>query len=317
MSAPEIAVVIPTRDREARLAFALEALADQTLEPDRFEVVVVRAGDAPDGPRAAAPDGLRVRFLACPGPGSPAAQRNHGWRATSAPLVAFTDDDCRPAPEWLERLLEAAARPDLFLQGRTEPDPAERHLLHGFARSMEVTGPDVWYPTCNMAYPSELLERLGGFDEAFTFSWGEDTDLALRAREAGAERLYVDGALVWHAVLARPLPQALREAARRDSIPMVLSRHPAQRRAIYRGIFVRRSHARLLLAVCGLLALRRAPALRAAALVQYWAMYVDWEHVGPRMLLRLALHLPARTSVDLVDLAATLRSAIRHRVLVI
>ena len=37
-----------------------------------------------------------------------------------------------------------------------------------------------------MAYPRALLERLGGFDEAYDFG-GEDTDLAWRAIEAGAE----------------------------------------------------------------------------------------------------------------------------------
>ena len=40
-----------------------------------------------------------------PASAGPAAQRNHGWRAGGAPLVAFTDDDCRPAPGWLEALL--------------------------------------------------------------------------------------------------------------------------------------------------------------------------------------------------------------------
>ena len=55
-SEPEIAVVIPTRRRETRLAFALEALAEQRLDPSRFEVVVVRDGDAAE-PFAAAPGG--------------------------------------------------------------------------------------------------------------------------------------------------------------------------------------------------------------------------------------------------------------------
>jgi len=45
-TSPEIAVVIPTRDRETRLAVCLEALAAQTLDTTRFEVLVVRDGDA-------------------------------------------------------------------------------------------------------------------------------------------------------------------------------------------------------------------------------------------------------------------------------
>src|SRR5688500_15232844 len=49
VAAPEISVVIPTRFRETRLAFALDALAAQTLAPGRFEVIVVRAADATTG----------------------------------------------------------------------------------------------------------------------------------------------------------------------------------------------------------------------------------------------------------------------------
>jgi len=50
-SEPEIAVVIPTRGRETRLAFCLEALAGQSLEASRFEVIVVRDEDAEDRSR--------------------------------------------------------------------------------------------------------------------------------------------------------------------------------------------------------------------------------------------------------------------------
>ena len=50
-----MAVVIPTTRRETRLAFALDALMEQTMPRDRFEVIVVRA--AHDGPYTAAPDG--------------------------------------------------------------------------------------------------------------------------------------------------------------------------------------------------------------------------------------------------------------------
>src|SRR5688500_6084840 len=88
---PEVAVVIPTRFRETRLAFVLEALADQSLEHSRFEVVVVRPADAVHVPLCEAPAGLNVRFLVSP-VASPATQRNLGWRAARSPLIAFTDD---------------------------------------------------------------------------------------------------------------------------------------------------------------------------------------------------------------------------------
>ena len=313
---PSVAVVIATRLRETRLAFALDALAEQTLDHDRFEVIVVRPSDGSDGALADVPPGLHVRYVTSPVVGA-AAQRNLGWRATEAPLVAFTDDDCRPAPDWLERLLAADGGSATMLQGRTEPDPDERHLLWGLARSWEITAANGWYATCNMAYPRALLERVGGFDDRFPGAWGEDTDLGLRAHEAGARLSYVDDALVWHAVVPRPLPRALREARRRGSTPAVVMRHPSHRAELYCRIFAHERHAKLLLAAAGLIALRRRPLLAAAATLPYLNAVYGRDRVTPRGLLRLVTHLPSRVSIDITEIVITVRAAIRHRVLLI
>lgn len=317
MSTPEISVVIPTREREPRLAFALESLAAQTLDRERFEAIVVRDGDS-RGPFTTAPDGLTVRFMTRAGVSGPTAKRNLGWRAADAPLIAFTDDDCRAAPEWLERLLDASRGPDAFLQGRTEPDPDELGQLHGLSRTTEVIGPSDWYETCNMAYPRQLLERLGGFDEAYGFG-GEDTDLGLRARAVGAERIYVDGALVWHAVIPRSLPRAIRDAFAWDTPALVLARHPEQRRVLYRRYFVSRYHAAAAVAAAG--ALLSIVDRRAAALGAIPYLYLHLPGVGRagsgRRALRRIAHIPARMLVDIAECAGLLRSGARHQVLIL
>ena len=313
---PQVAVVIPTTTgRETRLAFALEALAGQTLDRGRFEVLVVRAFDRTRGSLIEVPSGLSVRLLDSPVAG-PAVQRNLGWRATDAALIAFTDDDCRPAPEWLDRLLEAADR-SAMLQGRTEPDPDERPLLWGLARSWEITGANGWYATCNMAYPRVLLERLGGFDERFPAAWGEDTDLGLRATELGAELRYVDGALVWHAVVPRPLPVALKDTRRRGSTAAVVARHPVHRGELYGRLFAHERHAKLLLAALTLLLAWRRPALAAPAMLPYLNATYGRGRITPRGLARLATHLPSRVAVDIVETVVTVHAAIRHRVFLI
>ena len=311
-------MVIPAFRRETRLAFALAALAEQTLDPREFEVLVVRA-PGEEGPFAAAPDGLRVRFLVASVRGS-AAQRNHGWRAAAARMVAFTDDDCRPAPHWLEALLAAASGADAVVQGRTEPDPDEVHLLTGLARSMRVEGLDPWHPACNLAYPRALLDRLGGFDEAFPASWAEDTELALRASAAGARHLYAPRALVWHAVLPRALPQALRDAARRRWVPALVARHPGHRRALFCRWFVNESHAALALGLVGLVAAGRRRRA-AVAVLPYLALQVPRDAgrriVRPRRLVRFGLAVLERLAVDLVEVGSALRGAAESRALVV
>jgi GT2 family glycosyltransferase len=281
-------------------------------------VIVVR-DERTTPPFTTAPADLPVRFLAASSIKGPTALRNVGWRAASADLIAFTDDDCRPAPDWLEHLL-AAAGTDRFLQGRTEPDPDELHLLRLLARSRTVIGPSPWYPASNVAYPRGLLERLGGFDEEFRFD-GEDTDLALRAIAAGAEPRYVDDALTWHGVITRTALAAAREVASKSSFPRLFAKHPAHREHLYLGLFRNRVHAAVLLALVGAMKARRRPALAALLLAPYlrerFAGNLTPERRGPRSVARLALHLPARALVDVVEVGATIASAVQHRAAVL
>lgn len=314
-NSPQIAVVIPTRGRETRLAFALDALACQTLEPDRFEVIVVRAGTGLDAPLAQAPDGLEVEFRDSAIAGT-ATQRNVGWRTARAPLIAFTDDDCRPAPDWLETMLDAYEGPETLLVGRTEPDPDERRLLHGLARSIDNPEPSGWYETCNIAYSRELLERLGGFDETIAFI-GEDSDLAMRARKSGAAVDFVQDAIVWHAVHWRNLPAALRDVAKRRSLPAIVARHRELRGALWHGVFTDRGHAALLLAVAGGLALRRTPVLAFLACVPYIKYHLDPAPMTRWRALRFPVRLLSLAVVDAAETLTLARSSVRHRVLVL
>ena len=307
-------MVIPTRGREARLAFALESLAGQ-VEPGRLEVLVVRDADARE-PFAIPPPELRVRNLTLPDVAGPTPKRNLGWRATDAPLVVFTDDDCRAAPGWLAALLEADAGPDVFLQGRTAPDPDERHLLHGLARSVDVPGPGGWFETCNMAYPRELLDRLGGFDEAFGFG-GEDTDLAWRAIEAGAEPRFVGEALVWHAVVSRTVGRAVADATRWRDLPAVVARHPGLHEWLHRRHFWNREHMAIAIALAGVPLARRAPALAALAAVPYLSARINWREPHPRRIARALATMPLFATLDAIEVAARLPAAIRHRAAVI
>src|SRR4051812_19641946 len=99
---PEIAVVVPSHDRPLRLRWLLNALEEQTLARERWELIVAHDSTGPETAAllASHPVGARAIGFA-PGSAGPAAKRNAGWRAGSAPLIAFTDDDCRPPPEWL------------------------------------------------------------------------------------------------------------------------------------------------------------------------------------------------------------------------
>ena len=316
--APRISVVVASRDRRERLGALLASLRAQTLAPSEFEVIVVDDGSA-DGTGAwlaeqAGRSEYRLEPIAGGPSGGPARARNAGWRRASAPVVAFTDDDCEPAPDWLERLLErAAAEPGAVIQGRTRPNPRELDRAGPFSVTREVDGSGPWwFETCNVAYPRELLERLGGFDEAFAEPLGEDTDLGWRALAAGAGREFAPAALVDHAVEDLGPAAHLRTATVGVDSVLVFRRHPLLRAsALDRGVIRNQAHLRGLLAVIGLLGARRFAPLALLALPY------------ARLLARRALDAgnpligPYSVAYDALTLLTTVRGDLRHRVLIL
>src|SRR4051812_31448692 len=109
-----ISVVIPTRDRGAEAAAAARAVLS---DPCDLELVVV--DQSQDDASVAALreiDDPRLRVVRSTLRGASNA-RNAGVAATTAPLLAFTDDDCRPEPGWAStmlRLFEEEPKPDLI-----------------------------------------------------------------------------------------------------------------------------------------------------------------------------------------------------------
>ncbi len=107
-----VAVVVPVHDDAARLARCLDALAAQTLPPGAAEVVVVddASGTSPEDLVRRYPG---VRLVRLPERGGSYAARNAGVAVTGAPVLAFTDADCVPDRQWLDRGLAALAGCDV------------------------------------------------------------------------------------------------------------------------------------------------------------------------------------------------------------
>jgi GT2 family glycosyltransferase len=307
----DVAVVVPTHGRPLRLRWLLEALAEQDGD---FETVI--AHNAGDGATAAVLAGhpLRPRVVVVPDGAGPAAMRNAAWRSSDADLIVFTDDDCRPPAGWLAALREAAAaHPGAIVQGATHPDPDELGVFHHapHARSQQIDPPHVMAQTCNILYPRSVLEAVGGFDEAFPQAVGEDTDLALRARAAGAPFVAAPDALSYHAV-DWGLRRRLRGTWRWQHMALLVRKHPELRRSLPLGGWAwNASHLRWLGAAAGLSS--RRP-LVAAVLVAPWALGTPRVYgSGARGLARSAAELPGRFVLDGVETAALLRGSARHR----
>jgi GT2 family glycosyltransferase len=314
----ELAVVVPTRGRPLRVRWLLNELEEQSLAPQRFEVVVVHpAGDSAERVVARHPMGRagRARSVAVPAGLGRAAARNAGWRATPAPLVAFTHDDCRPAAGWLEDLIRLGGEaPGAVLQGAVEADPEQGALLHArFKRTHRSRPPDPLAPACNVAFPRAGLDGLGGFDEGAEAVDG--AELAARAARAGRDLRAADEVVVYHAV--RPVgPAAWARALATGAVglPAAIRRAPGLRDALVLGVAVRTTHLLLPAALAGAVAARRWPS--AALLAAPWLGLLLVEQRGRRVgPVRALARLPLRAARDMAEFGLLAAGSARARTL--
>jgi len=202
----QVAVVIPVWNGEKVLGRCLDALARQTLPRAAYQIIVVDNGSS-DATRTIAGSYPGVELLEEKRPGSYVA-RNLGIERVRAPITAFTDADCEPAPDWLEQVLRAApANPGFgVLAGKIElfdEIAQEREVFGDYERLFSFPQAHAARGNCataNWASETALLKALGGFDAALKS--GGDRQMALRIRDSGHPLVYVPAMVVRHPVRA-------------------------------------------------------------------------------------------------------------------
>ena len=204
---PLISVIVPTYRRREALRRCLHYLADQRYPRDRFEVIVVDdgTGEPPEQAVAEVRGRLTATLHTQPHAG-PAAARNTGARHAAGEYLAFTDDDCAPAPDWLTSLAACwAEHPGAGVGGRTvnmlpaNLRAAASQLIIDLAYDFyNGTGEEArFFASGNLGLPAGRFRELGGFDESFR--WSEDRDICDRWRQAGHRLVFAPGAVVYHA----------------------------------------------------------------------------------------------------------------------
>jgi glycosyltransferase involved in cell wall biosynthesis len=134
-------------------------------------------------------DDPRLQVVRTPGRGGrgPAAARNAGWRAGTAPWVAFLDDDVVLPPAWVPQLeadLHDAGPQVGAVQGRIHVPLPDHRRASDWERNVSGLDGARWI-TADMAVRRAVLDEIGGFDERFPRAYREDTDLALRLLDRG------------------------------------------------------------------------------------------------------------------------------------
>lgn len=222
----EISIVMATYNRSELLIKQLKAFQKQTIDPSRFQIVVVNDGSSDNTMQILhewqfiLPNLKVINQLN----GGPAKARNTGVEKANSEIIAFTDDDCIVDGDWLEQIL------------KTFKNDRELQVLHGetYSNNKEITPfthqiqNHKWnhiIPTCNAAYKKEILLEIGGFDTNYPFPHNEDTDLAWKIHEH-TQVLFEKSVRVYHPAVPVSFKSQLRRMLFLKSEFLLYSKQP-------------------------------------------------------------------------------------------
>jgi peptidoglycan/xylan/chitin deacetylase (PgdA/CDA1 family)/GT2 family glycosyltransferase len=235
--APDLTVVVPSRDSGPKLDATLAGLAAQRDVAGRLELVLVD-----DGSRVAIPADLAapgrafpVRVVRRDVSGGIAVARNAGWRVAKGRIVLFLDDDIALGDSVLAAHLAAHDGPGIRIgvgRLRTEAPPDADWMARRFEDlwNAHIDALDAGRPLRpsdafggDLSVPVSALARTGGFDERLPRS--EDLELAARLVADGAELVYVRGEALHR---EHKTGRALLDDARKNGrvAADVVARHP-------------------------------------------------------------------------------------------
>ncbi len=185
----QVSVIIPVFNGEKTIAKALLAILPQVRQV-KGEVVVVDDGSN-DKTHQIVRGFADINLVSQENAG-PAAARNNGAEIALGEILIFTDSDCVPEKDWINKLLlgfddpkiavvagsYAIANPDALLAQCIHGEIIYRHrmLLREFPKS---------FGSYNFAIRRKIFAELKGFNLAYRQASGEDNDLAYRVLKAG------------------------------------------------------------------------------------------------------------------------------------
>ena len=236
---PLVSLIVPTRDRLDLLRPCIESLRHRTDWPAKEILICDNGSRDPETLsyfRAVEAEGA-ARVVACPGSFDFAAINNRVAAQARGSLLAFINNDVEAeAPDWLERMVREALRPDVGAVGARLID-GEGRIQHGgivlgtgglathghrhfpgeaagYFSALRASRSVSAVTAACLVIEAEKFSRAGGFDaSAFAIDFN-DVDLCLRLNASGLRTLYVGGAVLHH-----------RESASRRPSPAAAARH--------------------------------------------------------------------------------------------
>lgn len=196
-------IVVPTYNSQQTIARCLHALINQTMPRHLYEIVVVDDGSSEPAP-AVLEDNPEIRLVRITH-GGPAAARNAGVKAAQGEIIAFTDSDCVPSPDWLEKIVKPfRSKQVVGVKGtyRTQQKELVARFVqleyqYKYVRMARLPRVD-FIDTYSAAYRRDIFLQNGGFDTSFTVPSVEDQEFSFRLAQKGYLLEFKPGAAVYH-----------------------------------------------------------------------------------------------------------------------
>ena len=207
---PSISIIIPTYNRPQKLAMCLDSLTKLDYPKHHFEVIVVDDGSKIDLEPVIEPfkNQLELTLLKIDNSG-PANARNRGAELAKGSYLAFTDDDCQPATNWLNNFAARfAVSPNCLVGGKTLNalpanlySTASQELTEYLYDYYHLINPKQvsFFASNNFALPKEKFLQIGGFDISFTAAASEDRELCDRWLNSNYPMIYAPEIQIYHA----------------------------------------------------------------------------------------------------------------------
>jgi cellulose synthase/poly-beta-1,6-N-acetylglucosamine synthase-like glycosyltransferase len=216
---PSVSVVVAVLNRKEEVARCIGALMGQAYP--NYEVLVVDGGSKDGTWEFLQKEAKRMKKLAAlqdlrPGR-NPA--RNTGIARAKGKFILFVDSDCIPEKGWISEMLKPFKNGKVGgVIGTTIADRKGLFWYHMENRYLQFIGH-------NNAYRTELVRKLGGFDERFRTA-KEDTDLSFRVMKAGWEVVYQPSAKMTHTSRRAPVTFRLRNQRHFVYDGLLRAKHP-------------------------------------------------------------------------------------------
>ena len=199
---PFISLVIPAYNSSRTIGNCLAMLQRQTYPPELFEVIVVDDGSSDNTAEIAR--SKRAKVLVQSNQGA-AVARNLGAKEARGELILFTDSDCAPQEDWIERMVEPFTDPEI-VGAKGFYKTRQRETIARFAQVEYDVKCDMlkkdryidFVDTYSAAYRRDIFLKVGGFDAIYTTASGEDSELSYKLALMGHKMVAAPDAFVFH-----------------------------------------------------------------------------------------------------------------------